>query len=245
MAPGPCSTRAQLLPQQVWAGSSGQKREDLPAQDYWPGVSTGDPTPCSPLPQRHAVPGNTSPSLCFSFKRSQDTSAPVGGAFDGIRMTAECPGPAPGRSRVGSVGASLQHSCPVLTPLPAAPPPLGASVPRPESQMLDQTVPVQDPDLSPQTGAAPWVPGLGRGHGVRLILGIGGHHLTVQSTMDCALRGLQKQGRVIPMVRVAVVTRVTHQALLRASTGQAQATKLPSADQPRKLSRGWGATCGE
>ena len=80
-------------------------------------------------------------------------------------MTAECPGPlAPGRSRVGCRRASLQHSRPVLTPLPAVPPPLGAPVPRPEGQMLDQTVPVQDPVLS-QTGAAPWVPGLGRGHG--------------------------------------------------------------------------------
>ena len=115
MAPGPCSTPAQLPPQQVWAGISGQRREDLPAQDYWPGVSIGDPTACSPLPQRHAVPGNTSPSLCFSFKRSQNTSAPVGGAFDGIRMTAEWPGPPrprPSQSGLRGSQPTAEPSCP-------------------------------------------------------------------------------------------------------------------------------------
>lgn len=168
--PGPMLNTCPVPAKQVWAvlvaGSSGQRREDLPAQDHWPGASIGDPTACSLLPKPHSVPRNTSPSLCFSFKCSQDTRAPVGGASDVIRMTAECPGPlAPGRSRVGSGRASLQHSHPVLTPLPAVPLPLDASVPCPEGQMLDQMVPVQDPVLSPQMGAAPWVPGLGRGHG--------------------------------------------------------------------------------
>lgn len=83
---------------------------------------------------------------------------------------------------------------------------------------------------------------------VRLTLGIGGHHLTVQSTMDWALRALQKQGRVIPMVRVAVVTRVTHQAQHRPQNCPVQISPGSRAgvggphmvsDRPRRLSSLW------